>query len=47
MVWLWPCLFVGYCCDPPPATMYCEQEFYDVPMDSQVLIDKTVIGKLL
>ncbi|MPC17047.1 Nuclear hormone receptor E75 [Portunus trituberculatus] len=23
--------------------MYCDQEFYEVPMDSQVLIDKTVI----
>lgn len=29
------------------ATMYCEQEFYEVPMDSQVLVDKTVIGKAL
>lgn len=47
LVRLLPCVFVGYCCTPPPVTMYCEQEFYEVPMDSQVLIDKTVIGKRL
>lgn len=25
--------------------MYCDQDMYEIPADSQVLVDKTVIGE--